>query len=74
MIIRKIRLSTIEAVKEFVKITEKCNFDIDLCKDRYTIDAKSIMGIFSMDLTKVLELRIHSDDESTVDLFKNYLV
>ena len=43
-------------------IRDRCNYDVDIVSGRYAIDAKSIMGIFSLDLSKPLELRGHSDD------------
>ena len=57
-----IRINTIEDVKNFVTTVTKCNYDVDIVSGRYAIDAKSIMGIFSLDLSKTLELRVHSDD------------
>ena len=56
----KIRLSSIEAVRDFVEIVRKYDSEVDLSSGRYVVDAKSIMGIFSLDLSKDLELRIHS--------------
>lgn len=58
----KININTINDVKEFVSIVSKCNYDVDIVSGRYAIDAKSIMGIFSLDLSKELTLNIHSDD------------
>lgn len=58
----KIRISAINDVKEFVNIVSTCQYDVDIISGRYAIDAKSIMGIFSLDLSKDLELKIHSDD------------
>ena len=57
-----IRINTIEDVKNFVTTVTKCNYEVDIVSGRYAIDAKSIMGIFSLDLSKPLELRVHSDD------------
>ncbi len=57
-----IKISTIEDVKSFVSTVTKCSYDVDIVSGRYAIDAKSIMGIFSLDLSKPLELRVHSDD------------
>ena len=48
--------------KNFVTTVTKCNYEVDIVSGRYAIDAKSIMGIFSLDLSKPLELRVHSDD------------
>lgn len=58
----KIMLSSINDVKNLVNIVNKYDFDIDLISDRYVVDAKSIMGIFSLDLTKTIKLEAHSDD------------
>ena len=57
-----IRLVEINDVKDFVNIVMKYDYDIDLISGRYAVDAKSIMGIFSLDLTKPIELNAHTDD------------
>lgn len=57
-----IRLATINDVKEFVNIISLCDFDVDLVSGRYSIDAKSIMGIFSLDLSRPVELVAHVDN------------
>lgn len=62
-----IRLPSVKEVKDFVCAVSSCGCDIDIAADRYIIDAKSIMGIFSLDLSKPLELRIISDDENETD-------
>ena len=54
-------LNSIDKVKRFVSIVEKIDADCDMIRGRYTIDAKSIMGLFSLDLSKPLQLRIHAD-------------
>ena len=56
-------LSTVEAVKEFVHIANLCDFELDLISGRYQVDAKSIMGIFSLDLSKPIDLNIHSEND-----------
>ena len=58
-----VMLATINDVKEFVSIVSLCDFDVDLISGRYAVDAKSIMGIFSLDLSKPIELTIHESDE-----------
>lgn len=58
----QISINTINDVKEFVTTVTKCDYDVDIVSGRYAIDAKSIMGIFSLDLSKDLTLNIHSDD------------
>lgn len=55
-------LSTIEDVKDFVNIVTKYDYDVDLISGRYAVDAKSIMGIFSLDLSKPIKVRTHSED------------
>ncbi len=57
-------LSSINDVKNFVNIVNKYDFDIDLISDRYVVDAKSIMGIFSLDLTKKIAVEAHVEDGS----------
>lgn len=56
-----IRLSTIEDIRNFVATVIGFDFEIDLCSGRYVIDAKSIMGIFSLDLASPIELVAHTD-------------
>ena len=58
----KISLNSIDKVKAFVNDVTKFNTDFDLVSGRYVIDAKSIMGIFSLDLSKAIDLNIHDDD------------
>lgn len=65
-----ISLNSIEKVKGFVNIMTKQIFDADLVSSRYVIDAKSIMGIFSLDLSKPIELRVHTEDGTAFDAFK----
>lgn len=49
-------------VKAFVSVVQKYSYEIDLRSDRYVVDAKSILGIFSLDLSKPINVEIHSDD------------
>lgn len=58
-----IKLDSINKVKSFVNIISTFNGDFDLASDRYVVDAKSIMGIFSLDLSSTLKLDIYSEDE-----------
>ncbi|MCR5520718.1 MAG: HPr family phosphocarrier protein [Lachnospiraceae bacterium] len=58
----KINLNSIDAVKSFVNAVTKFDSDFDLVSGRYVIDAKSIMGIFSLDLSKPIDLNIHASD------------
>ncbi len=57
-----ISLNSIDKVKSFVNDITKVNNDLDLVSGRYVIDAKSIMGIFSLDLSKPIDLNIHAED------------
>lgn len=59
---QKIRLNETADVKEFVQAASKCDFDVDISYNRVIIDAKSILGILSMDLTKVLNVTCHGED------------
>ena len=58
----KISLNSIDKVKSFVNDITKFDYDFDLVSRRYVIDAKSIMGIFSLDLSKPIDLNIHVED------------
>ena len=72
-----ISLQAINDVKDFVNKVMLFNYDIDLVSGRYAIDAKSIMGIFSLDLSKPIDLNIHAenqDADNIIELLKPYLV
>lgn len=70
-----ISLSTINHVKEFVALVTGCDYDIDLVSGRYAVDAKSIMGIFSLDLSKPIELVAHTDNaDALFDSLKKFMV
>ena len=58
----KISLNSIEKVKTFVNEISKFDAEFDLVSGRYVIDAKSIMGIFSLDITKPIDLNIHASE------------
>ena len=62
----KIRLSAISDVKEFVEIASRCSYDIDITVCKYVVDSKSIMGLFSLDLSKELTLDAHTDDANNL--------
>ena len=64
----KIKLTSIQDVREFVDIVTGYNIEIDLSSGRYVVDAKSIMGIFSLDLMNEITLTAYTDDVG--DLFK----
>ena len=69
---KKIRLNATEDVKEFVKAASKCDFDVDISYNRILIDAKSILGVLSLDLTKVLTVQCaekNADFEKTIQKY-----
>ena len=68
-----IKLDTISKVKKFVEIVSSLEEKIDIQSGRYVINAKSIMGIFSVDLTKPLKLVVHSKDISVKDKFQQFV-
>lgn len=72
----QISLNSIDNVKSFVNAITQFEFDFDLVSGRYVIDAKSIMGIFSLDLSKPIELVIHAEDhlDEIMDILKPYIV
>ena len=70
-----ILLNSIDKVKSFVNTISKYDVEFDLVSGRYVIDAKSIMGIFSLDLSKPIELKIHSDSvDGILAAIEPYLV
>ncbi len=69
-----IKLSTIEQVRKFVNTVSAFEGEIDLKSGRYVVDAKSIMGIFSLDLLSPIEMTIHEDDcEALVADLKEFI-
>jgi len=72
----QISLNSIDKVKSFVNEISKYDFDFDLISGRYVIDAKSIMGIFSLDLSKPIQLNIHdgSDDSDVMNALAPYII
>ena len=66
----QISLNSIDKVKSFVNEISKFDFDFDLVSGRYVIDAKSIMGIFSLDLSKPIALNIHSEGDALENVLK----
>ena len=64
-----IELNAINDVKEFVNTVMLFDYDVDLVSGRYAVDAKSIMGIFSLDLSKPIKLQAHTDDAEACLLY-----
>ena len=71
----RISLNSIDKVKSFVNDLSQFNVDFDLVSGRYVIDAKSIMGIFSLDLSKPIDLNIHADNDvdHIIEVLKPYI-
>ena len=71
-----INLGSIDKVKSFVNDITKFDSDFDLVSGRYVIDAKSIMGIFILDLSKPINLNIHGDEDNAeiMEVIKKYEV
>ena len=65
-----ISLNSIDKVKAFVNDISKYDFDFDLVSGRYVIDAKSIMGIFSLDLSKPINLNVHAEGSNLDEVLK----
>ena len=59
----KIKLNATEDVQEFVKAASRCDFDVDVYYNRILIDAKSILGVLSLDLTKGLTVDCHGENQ-----------
>ncbi|MBQ2533557.1 MAG: HPr family phosphocarrier protein [Lachnospiraceae bacterium] len=71
----QISLNSIEKVKSFVNDLARFDADFDLVSGRYVIDAKSIMGIFSLDLSQPIDLTIHAEEDTAiVEALKPYIV
>ena len=74
MVRKNIELWNVANVQEFNRICSHMDFDVDLAQGKYLVDAKSIMGIFSLDLEKPLELCASTDDEALIaEKFKAYI-
>ena len=73
----KMKITTIADVRDFVDRVRDYPGDIDLTSDRYVVDAKSIMGIFSLGLTQTIQITVHGDDdkaEAFLETIKEFLV
>ena len=76
MINVQISLNSIDKVKSFVNAITQFDCDFDLISGRYVIDAKSIMGLFSLDLSKPIDLAIHAEDnkDEIMEVLNPYLI
>ncbi|MEE0969739.1 MAG: HPr family phosphocarrier protein [Clostridia bacterium] len=71
----EIRLTTLEDVRNFVNIVTRYDIDVDLSSGRYVVDAKSIMGIFSLDLLSPIKLTAYSENpDKLFDELKPYII
>ena len=68
VVVKNVKFSCVEDVKKFVRYAEQQSFEIDLVIGRYVIDGKSIMGIFSLDLStpKILEIHASNDEAERI--------
>ena len=60
---KKIKISSVDEAKEFVSKAVACDFDIDVFYNRIVVDAKSILGVFSLDLNRTLTVRCNGSDD-----------
>ncbi len=74
MITIKILIDSVEKVKKFSSIISKEHMDCELIEGVHILDAKSIMGIFSLDLKEPIQLKIYSDDKEILNKLKEFIV
>ena len=75
MVSRKVFLDTVEQVKAFVDLITPYPYEIDLIPGRFLVDAKSILGIFSLDISKPVRIDIHAEEcDVLLEQLKPYLV
>ena len=74
MLEKKIRLNAVKDVTEFVKAAEKCQYDVDVFYNRVIIDAKSILGVMSLDLTKTLTVKYAGEDRAIENVLNKFAV
>ncbi|HIX58741.1 MAG TPA: HPr family phosphocarrier protein [Candidatus Blautia gallistercoris] len=70
----KIKLSATADVEEFVNAASKCEYDIDVFYNRFIIDAKSILGVLSMDLSRELTVKCYGDDPQFFSRIQKFAV
>jgi len=73
----QVTINSIDKVKSFVNTISKFDFDVDMVSGRYIIDAKSIMGIFSLDLSNPIDLIVHAEGaqlEQALASIQDYIV
>lgn len=71
--VRTIRL-TPDEVQDFVNVTSKCDFDIDIFYNRYVVDAKSFLGVYGLDFTKALTVSYEGYSAELEEMLKQYAI
>lgn len=71
---KQIKLSGTNDVREFVREAEKCDFDIDIFYNRVIIDAKSFLGVLSMDLSQILTVKYGGKDSNFENILRRYAI
>lgn len=74
MLEKKIRLRAMDDVAEFVNAATKCQHDVDVFYNRVTIDAKSLLGVMSMDLTRTLTVKYAKEDQDIEGVLNKFAV
>lgn len=72
MMTKKIKLNKLDDVKDFVDAASKCDFDVDVFYNSFIVDAKSFLGVASMDLTRVLSVFCHDYDKKFEQTLQKY--
>ena len=70
---RKIKMKP-EEVKDFVNKASQCDFDIDICYNRYVVDAKSFLGVYGLDFTKPLSVSYDGYNDKFEELLRQYAI
>ncbi|MDD2958651.1 MAG: HPr family phosphocarrier protein [Lachnospiraceae bacterium] len=71
---KKIKLSEFNEVRDFVRAAEKCDYDVDVFYNRVIIDAKSLMGVLSLDLTRELTVKFSEEDMNFANVLDKYAI
>ena len=66
----QVLLTSINHVKDFVTAASMCSCDIDVTSGRYTIDAKSIMGLFSLDISQPINIRVLGTEQEAAEFYQ----
>lgn len=74
MVKKTVKINTMQEADQFNKICSRFDCDMDLARGKYYVDAKSIMGIFSLDLSETLELVADTDEEEKIEkMFADFI-